>query len=205
MAFAIMGGLMVATLLTLVFLPVVYVTVFGREETAPPVADTAVESGMMPRVAARAGAFFVLWFVLMPSTKPADLVTGAIAAVAATWVSLRLLPPATGCLRFGALLALLPHFLWQSVLAGMDVARRALDPRLPLNPGFVTCPLDFPPGVARNTFATITSLLPGTVPCGDHSDGLVYHCLDVGQPVVEQLWAEQRHFARALVVGKGHA
>ena len=29
MAFAIMGGLLVATLLTLVFLPVLYVTVFG--------------------------------------------------------------------------------------------------------------------------------------------------------------------------------
>jgi multidrug efflux pump subunit AcrB len=32
MAFAIMGGLMVATLLTLVFLPVLYVTVFGNEK-----------------------------------------------------------------------------------------------------------------------------------------------------------------------------
>jgi multidrug efflux pump subunit AcrB len=36
MAFAIMGGLMVATLLTLVFLPVVYVMVFGNEKAVPP-------------------------------------------------------------------------------------------------------------------------------------------------------------------------
>jgi len=36
MAFAIMGGLMVATLLTLVFLPVVYVTVFGNEKPSSP-------------------------------------------------------------------------------------------------------------------------------------------------------------------------
>lgn len=35
MAIAIMGGLLVATLLTLVFLPVVYVTVFGRTPGAP--------------------------------------------------------------------------------------------------------------------------------------------------------------------------
>jgi multidrug efflux pump subunit AcrB len=34
MAFAIMGGLMVATLLTLVFLPTVYVTVFGGKPGA---------------------------------------------------------------------------------------------------------------------------------------------------------------------------
>jgi len=36
MAFAIMGGLFVATALTLVFLPVVYVMVFGNEKKQPP-------------------------------------------------------------------------------------------------------------------------------------------------------------------------
>jgi Cu/Ag efflux pump CusA len=35
MAFAIMGGLLVATLLTLVFLPTLYVAVFGHEKTLP--------------------------------------------------------------------------------------------------------------------------------------------------------------------------
>jgi multidrug efflux pump subunit AcrB len=35
MAFAIMGGLLVATLLTLVFLPTLYMAVFGNEETPP--------------------------------------------------------------------------------------------------------------------------------------------------------------------------
>jgi multicomponent Na+:H+ antiporter subunit E len=153
----------------------------------------------------RGASFLALWVVLMPSATPTDLAVGALAAAAATWVSLRLLPPATGCLRYTALLALVPHYLWQSVLAGIDVARRALDPRLPLNPGFVDCPLDFPPGVARNTFATITSLLPGTVPCGEGEEGLMYHCLDVADPVVEQLWEEERLLARALIVGKGHA
>ena len=35
MAFAIMGGLLVATLLTLILLPVLYVTVFGNEKESP--------------------------------------------------------------------------------------------------------------------------------------------------------------------------
>jgi hypothetical protein len=35
MAFAIMGGLFVATLLTLVFLPALYVMWFGREDSRP--------------------------------------------------------------------------------------------------------------------------------------------------------------------------
>jgi multidrug efflux pump subunit AcrB len=44
MAFAIMGGLMLATLLTLVFLPTVYVTVFGGKPGGAPGAAAAVPS-----------------------------------------------------------------------------------------------------------------------------------------------------------------
>jgi len=116
----------------------------------------------------------------------------------------RLLPPESGSLRFGVLLALMPHLLWESVLAGIDVARRALSPRVALNSGLVNCPLGFPPGLARNTFATITSLLPGTVPVGEGDELLVYHCLDVSQPVVEQLGVEERLLAEALVAGRRH-
>jgi multidrug efflux pump subunit AcrB len=41
MAFAIMGGLLVATLLTLVFLPTLYVLVFGKEGPPAPPAGAA--------------------------------------------------------------------------------------------------------------------------------------------------------------------
>jgi multidrug efflux pump subunit AcrB len=44
MAFAIMGGLLVATLLTLILLPVLYVTVFGNDKPAPAAPRTAVET-----------------------------------------------------------------------------------------------------------------------------------------------------------------
>jgi multicomponent Na+:H+ antiporter subunit E len=80
----------------------------------------------------------------------------------------------------------------------VDVARRALDPRLPLRTGFVAYPVRFPPGAARNAFATLTSLLPGTVPCGDENHALTYHCLDVDQPVVAQLTADEAALSRAL-------
>ena len=149
----------------------------------------------------RGAAFFALWLVLMPSLKPGDLAIGLAAAAAATWASLRLQPPAAGRLRLARLLALLPHFLWESVRAGIDVALRAVHPRLPLRPGFVECPVDLRPGLGRNTFATITSLMPGSVPSGETERGLVYHCLDLSQPVVEQLQAEERRIAGALAEG----
>ena len=90
------------------------------------------------------------------------------------------------------------RFAYQSVAAGVDVAWRALDPRLPLRPGFVRYPVRFPPGAARNAFTTLTSLLPGTVPAGAERGHIVYHCLDVEQPVVSQLAAEEAALARAL-------
>lgn len=152
----------------------------------------------------RGAAFFLLWLLLMRSLKPSDMAVGLLACGGATWVSLRLMPPSCGGLRFNQLLLLLPHFLWESVVAGVDVARRAFDPRLPLSPSFVSCPLSFPPGFARNTFATITSLLPGSVSAGEAEGELLYHCLDDGAPVVEQLWKEERLLSRALVAGRRH-
>lgn len=153
---------------------------------------------------ARGVGFFALWMVLMQSTEPADLAVGALATCAATWLSLHLLAPASGHLRIHRLLAYLPHFLWESTRAGIDVARRAFSPRLPLRTGFVDCPLDFPPGLARNTFATITSLTPGTVSADAAGDVLIYHVLDTGEPAAEALRKEERRLARALIAGQPH-
>ena len=152
----------------------------------------------------RALLFFVLWLVIDQSAKPANLLFGIVATAGATWTSLWLLPPDTGRVRIGTLLLLLPRFLWQSVVAGIDVARRAFSPKLPLNPGFVDYPVDLPRGSARNTFELISSLLPGSVPTNETEGLIEYHCLDVQQPVVEQLKAEERAYAQALVVGRRH-
>ena len=149
------------------------------------------------RALIRAIGFFGFWLILS-GFKLADVPIGALAAVIATWASLWLLPPGQGSLRPVALGRLVLRFLGQSIAAGIDVAWRALDPRLPLRPGFVAYPVRFPPGTARNAFTALTSLLPGTVPAGDDGGQLVYHCLDVDQPVVSQLAEEEAALARAL-------
>lgn len=153
--------------------------------------------GLWSSAAWRAAWFLCFWLVLRGADL-SDLPAAAGAVAAATWMSLRLMAPAgsRGSPRAIAQLALL--FLYQSVIAGADVARRALDPRLPLRPGFVVYPIGLPPGGGRNIFATLTSLLPGTVPAGEEKGQLVYHCLDVGQPVLAELAAEEDALSRAL-------
>ena len=146
----------------------------------------------------RAAGFLAFW-VALSGYAPADLLVGALAAAAATCASLRLLPPGQRSFRPVALAAFLLRFGTQSAGAGLDVARRALDPRLPLYPGFVIYPPGLPPGPMRDAFSTVTSLLPGTLPCGsDESGRLLIHCLDVNQPMLEQLAAEEAMFVRAL-------
>jgi multicomponent Na+:H+ antiporter subunit E len=143
-------------------------------------------------------SFLVLWMILTGGS-PADLGAGAVAALAATWASLRLLPPGTSRLRPIALVRLALRFPRQSVVAGIDVARRALDPRLPLHPGFVVYPVGLPRGPARHMFTTLMSLLPGTVPTGSDERGeLLIHCLDAEQPVAAQLTMEEEAFAQVI-------
>src|SRR4051794_34709843 len=82
----------------------------------------------------RTVGFFGFWLVLT-GADAGDLAAGSIAAVAATWASLRLIPAQQWSLRPIKLARLVLHFLRQSIAAGTDVALRALDPRLPLRPG----------------------------------------------------------------------
>ncbi len=157
------------------------------------------------RTALVRGILFLVFWVALIGFSLSALAVGAVAAAGATWVSLHLLPPGPQRVRLGALAALLPRFLWQSLLAGWDVARRAFDPHLPLRPGFVAFRSAHAPGHLRNTFATISSLMPGTLPCGENGDEIIFHCLDVGQPVLEQLAAEEKVLARVLDEAPGDA
>ncbi len=156
-------------------------------------------SNLVVRALMIRGLGFLGFWLLLMGLGPVDVVAGLFAATAATWTSLRLLPPSGGRLRYTALAQLTLRFMQQSIVGGLDVARRALDPRLPLRPGFVVYPVRLPPGPARNTFSALTSALPGTLPSGvDDHGALLYHCLDIDQPVAAQLAIDEALLTRAL-------
>lgn len=154
--------------------------------------------------AARAAGYLMLWLILS-GADPASLPAGAVAAIAATWTSLRLLPVRSWRISPAPMTSLIFRFLHQSLIAGVDVARRALDPRLPLQIGFVTYPTHLTPGTARNTFCTLSSLLPGTLPVNScENDSLLVHCLDVSEPIAAQLNQEEALLVRAIAGESDH-
>lgn len=174
----------------------------GRTSRMVPVAKVPHGPPARPRavLAARVLLALGVWLVLTGGAAGA-LLPGLLAAAAAAWLSLRLLPPMPRARppRPLGLLRLVLRFLGQSVLGGVDVARRAFRRRMPLDPGLVECSLlHLPPGAARNAFLAEISLLPGTLAAGVRGDTLVLHCLDRAQPAAALLEAEQAGFAAAI-------
>jgi len=148
--------------------------------------------------AVRAMVFLAFW-LMVSGWGLADLPVGLAAVAAATWTSLRFLPPTESTPRAAPLAALAMSFFRQSLISGTDVARRALSAHMQLRPGFVSCPLLLPPSAERSAFCALSSLMPGTLPTGtDESGALLVHCLDVEQPVAANLAAEERLFIRAV-------
>jgi len=142
--------------------------------------------------------FLALW-LLLDEGKLAGLVIGLPAAALTTWISLRLLSPSRVRLRPMAVLSLSWHFVWSSVVAGVDVAWRAFHPQLPLRTGFVTCECKIPAGTRRDFFLSMSSLMPGSLPVEEGVDGrIVLHCLDTTQPLIAQMADNEARLARAL-------
>lgn len=134
-----------------------------------------------------------------PLSASADLGIALAATLLATWASMRLWPPGPKAPRIGAMLGLIWRFLVQSVLAGVDIARRVFDPRLPLKPGFLAFPGRIRTQPRLGVFATLSSATPGTMAAGRNADGhLVYHCLDTRLPVVDGLAEDERQLLRVL-------
>lgn len=152
----------------------------------------------LPAALAR-GSFFLAFWLMLTGFVLADLPAGLIAAASATWASLHLLPPEEHRRHPALLIRLMLRFLYQSVVAGFDTAWRALDPRLPVQPGFISYHSTCPTAHLKSGFCTMASLQPGLLPAGfDARGSIVCHCLDLGRPVAQQLAEEEKRFLRAL-------
>lgn len=123
---------------------------------------------------------------------------GVLAAAAAAWLSVRLLPPRPKRLRALPMLRLLADFVRGSLVGGFDVASRALHPRLRIHPGWVRHPLHLPPGAGRKTFGDMISLMPGTLPAGEVGPDMLVHCLDARGGAPGQIARSEQDFERVL-------
>ena len=119
---------------------------------------------------------------------------GAPVVVVAALASMSLLPGASwslpGILRF------VPFFLWHSLRGGVDVAGRALHPRLPIAPGLLEHQWRLPAGLPRVLMANTVSMLPGTLSTELDEQCLHVHVLDLNGAFESELLLIETRVAR---------
>ncbi len=124
-----------------------------------------------------------LWLLLSGYFDvPLLLVFGALSCALAVFIAWRteVIDPEEQPLRLrlnAHVLTYWPWLLWQVVLANLDVARRILDPKLPISPTMVTLKPTQRSDLARVIYANSITLTPGTVSTDLSGDTLEVHAL----------------------------
>jgi multicomponent Na+:H+ antiporter subunit E len=70
-----------------------------------------------------------------------------------------------------------PWLLWEVLKANLDVARRIVDPRLPISPLMIRVRADQHHDLGRVVYANSVTLTPGTVSVSIQGDEIVIHAL----------------------------
>ncbi len=152
----------------------------------------ALERATPGSIVVRLMLFGGLWWALTEG-DPYNWWFGLIMVVVATLASSAMQPAVRwrplGLLRF------IPFFIRQSVLGGVDVARRAFSPEMPNDPGFVEFQVRLPVGPSRVLLANTMSLLPGTVSVELRDTSLRLHALDRSMPIERTLRTGEAHIA----------
>ena len=134
------------------------------------------------RLALHLSGFAALWAILTGGT---NWLVGVPVIVLASAVTLRAGPASRWSL--GGLLRFIPFFAWHSLQGGIDVASRALNPRLPIDPAIVDYEMHLDSAAART--------LPGTLSAELRGNRLSVHVLNASSPVAEMLARLERRIA----------
>jgi len=118
----------------------------------------------------------VIWVAL---TGLDALLIGGLSAVIAALFGAWMVPGLPHAWRPLRLFRFTRYFLWTSMTGGLDVAWRAMQPRMAIHPSWLRYRLSLPPGQPRTLMVSILSLMPGTLGAELQDDGtLLIHALD---------------------------
>jgi len=81
--------------------------------------------------------------------------------------------------RFINTIKYIPLFIIEMIKANIDVARRVINPKLPINPGIVKVKTDLESDYAKLFLANSITLTPGTLTMDVIEDNLYIHWIDV--------------------------
>ena len=143
-------------------------------------------------------AFFAGLWSLLTGGGWNSWVVGIPTVIIAASSSVALLPATS--IVWLELLRFVPFFLWRSLLGGLDVARRTLQPTMPISPALVNYRLRLPAGLAQVLMLNTVSLLPGTLAADVKGDCATLHLLDATSNWEADIEAVEQRVARLFGV-----
>lgn len=149
------------------------------------------------------GSGLALWLLLNEGDL-SSLIVGVPAALIGVALSRRLPAAARSRVSARGLLEFIVYFLWQAVVGGWDVARRALGPHCQVQPGFVAYCMSLPEGLPRAVFLDTLTLLPGTLSADVQGEEMRMHVIDVDAHSQEQIKELEHRVARLFGVKGDH-
>ncbi len=129
----------------------------------------------------RAASFVLAWWAFTESQFQ-DWYVGVVVILAATWSSLAILPLTYGSWSWRGVARFIPYFFSVSLQGGWDVARRALDPDMPLDTEIKRHRFRLRDELPRVFMAWTISLMPGTASVRLEGNDLHVHVLDRSLP-----------------------
>lgn len=131
---------------------------------------------------------YFFWILLTGSFDWQELVAGAVVSAGVALFSARWFVHESPGRFFGKRLFILiwycvAIFPWELIKANCDMAKRALSPKLKINPGIIKVPVDVPTEYGKTMLANSITLTPGTITVDiDEHEGQTWyyiHWIDV--------------------------
>lgn len=144
-----------------------------------------------------------LWW-LLTSGAPSSWVIGAPVVLLAAWSVQSRKTQAGNRFSLRGLMLFLPFFAWESIVGGIDVARRVLAPSPAIEPGYLDYQMRLSDIRAQMLFVNTVSLLPGTLAADLDGSTVRVHALDVRENVHAELQKLERVVAK-IYPGEGLA
>ncbi|MCK5811504.1 MAG: Na+/H+ antiporter subunit E [Clostridiales bacterium] len=122
-------------------------------------------------------------WILLAGVQPVELITGVIISAIIALIARNIFTYELNW-KFPINLLLyivwyVPIFLVELIKANIDVALRVLNPKMPINPGFVKVDSKITSKLGKLTLANSITLTPGTITIDDDDDGLYVHWIDI--------------------------
>lgn len=130
---------------------------------------------------------FIIWIALTLSFSNQELITGFVVAFTIAYLYTTNYK-STDKFRFRPIIYVqyLIIFIKNLVLSNLDIAKRVIDPKLPINPGIVEIKTELKKDYKKLILANSITLTPGTITIDVKDDTLFIHWIDVTTTDIKQ-------------------